>query len=246
MNIVDVLILGLILLGALQGYRRGLLSGLANFMGSLAGFVLAAHNYEAVLKALEKRFPLQVWVEPFVYKVIWAQIQTQAQVLNGSILEQILSLFPLELRSLVTNGKGALQSVTQGVLEEAAHRMAVSLAENLLRLFAFALVFYGVYLLVHLAVGIFLRPLGAFSGTLNHGGGLMFGGLSVFVALAVLTGILSPVLALGISPKLVLIQESWFYPQFLQLFKLLDQVFAAQVVPKLLDPLQLKNIFPAK
>lgn len=247
MNVVDVLVFGLILLGALQGYRRGLVSGLANFIGSLGGFVLASHNYDTVLYALEKKFPLQAWVEPYVYKVVWAQIQTQAQGANGNVLEKILSLFPVELRSFVTNSKGAsLQSVTQGVMEEAAHRLAATLTENILKILAFALVFYGVYILVHLLVGIFLRPLGAFSGTLNHGGGLFFGGLTVVVALAVLTGILSPILNLGLSPRFVLMQQSWFYPRFLYLFRLLDQVFAAQIAPRLLNPLQLKNIFPGK
>ena len=246
MNIVDMLILGLILLGALQGYRRGFLSGLANLLGSLGGLIFAAHNYEAVLRALENKFPLHAWVEPYVFKAIWGQIQAQAQGMGGNFLGSIIQL-PLGIRSLETNGKGGpLQSVTQGILEEAAHRLAATITENILKILAFTLIFYGFFLLVHLVVGIFLRPLGAFGGTVNHGGGMLLGAVTVIVGLAVLSGVISPFVDSGWSPKLALLAQSWFYPHFLSLFKFLDRIFAVQIVPKLLEPLQLKNIFSVK
>ncbi|MHB1652549.1 MAG: CvpA family protein [Desulfitobacteriaceae bacterium] len=245
MNIVDVLIIGIALLGALQGYRRGLLSGIASFIGTVGGFLLASMKYEAVLVWLEQHFPLQGWLEPIIYKIVWAQVQTQSNGMDSKVLDKILALFPLELRSLVSNGNSSsLQSVTQGVLEQAAHRLAGILTENLLRLVAFALVFYFIFVIVHLVIGLVLRPLGRLGGTLNHGGGFIFGGITAIIALAVLAGLLSPVLGLGLGAKTSAIKDAYLYPYLLRVFQGLDQVFSLQLVSRLLEPLSFKNILP--
>ena len=44
MNSFDMLILAIMLIGAIQGYRKGLISGLISLGGSLLGLVLAAKN----------------------------------------------------------------------------------------------------------------------------------------------------------------------------------------------------------
>lgn len=246
MNIIDVLIIGIVLLGVLQGYRRGLLSGIAGLIGTLGGFVLASLKYEAVLGWAEKHFPLQSWLEPTIYKIVWTQVQTQANTLDGKILDKILALFPVELRSLIQNGNtSSLQSVTQGVLEQASHRIAGVLAEDLLRLIAFGVVFYSVVILVNFAVGLFLKPLGLLGGTINHGGGLILGGLTSIIALSVLAGLLSPFLGLSIGTNAAtVIKESTLYPYLLQVFKVLDRIFSMQLVTRLLEPLPLKSLFP--
>lgn len=245
MNIVDVLIIGIALLGALQGYRRGLLSGLASLIGTLGGFVLASLKYEAVLRWAELHFPLQSWLEPVIYKIVWAQVQTQANTVDASILNKILSLFPLELRSLVQkNNSSSLQSVTQGVLEQASHQLAGVLTESLLRLIAFGAVFYCVVILVHIAVGLFLKPLGLLGGTLNRGGGFILGGLSAIIALAVLAGLITPVFGFSSGTFLLTIKNAYLYPFLLQVFNILDSLFSMQLVTRLLEPLPLKSLFP--
>ncbi|MFZ3132589.1 MAG: CvpA family protein, partial [Desulfosporosinus sp.] len=85
---------------------------------------------------------------------------------------------------------------------------------------------------------IILRPFGSGGRSLNRGGGLLFGGLSALIGMAVIAGLFSPLLQLGLGGSLnALIQRSSFYPYLVEIFRVLDQVFAAQLSQKLLEPL---------
>lgn len=242
MNIIDVLIIGIILLGALQGYRRGLLSGAVNLVGTLVGFLIASFQYEVVLSWIERHFPVHNWLEPLVYKVVSSQIQSQAKMPDGGLLPKILGGFSAELKSFLGTGNpSSLQSVTQGILDQAAHHLSSVITENILRILAFGLVFYAVVMLVHLGAGL-LIPLIPLGGTLNHGAGLILGGLTALIAIAVLAGLLSPFLTLSTGSQATVIKSSYLYPYLLQVFQGLDKVFSLQLVSRLLGPLQLHNI----
>lgn len=242
MNIVDVLIIGIVLLGALQGYRRGLLRGAVNLLGTLAGFLIASFQYEAVLTWIEQHFPVQNWLEPIIYKVVSAQIQAQAKIPGGGQLPKILGGFSAEVKSLVGTGNlSSLQSVSQGVLDQAAQSLASTITDDLLRILAFGLVFYAVVLLVHLGVGL-LIPLMPLGGPLNHGSGLILGGLTATVALAVLAGLFSPFLTSSTASQATVIKSSYLFPYLLQVFQGLDKIFSLQLVSRLLGPLQLHNM----
>ena len=68
----------------------------------------------------------------------------------------------------------------------------------------------------------------------------MFGGLSSLIGLAVLAGLFSPLLKLGVSESInSLIQNSGFYPYLVGIFHALKEAFSAQLSQKLLEPLSL-------
>ncbi|WP_206811267.1 CvpA family protein [Paradesulfitobacterium ferrireducens] len=230
MNLIDVLIIGFILLGALQGYRKGFLTGLVNLLASIVGLVLAASQYLNVYNWLERTFSLQSLVEARVYKLILPRLQGE---LTTQGLSQILPSLP--------NGWGDLfgglatlpnmQSVVpQQVFEEAAHRLAGVISQNLLYLFAFALVYIVIVALAQIIWSIIMAPFGAVGGAANRGGGLILGGLASLLGLAILAGIISPVLKLGFNGTVFsLIESSLLYPYLIHIFDLVIRLFSIKV-----------------
>ncbi|HEY8911468.1 MAG TPA: CvpA family protein [Desulfosporosinus sp.] len=235
MNLIDILILGFILLGALHGYQKGLISSIVNLLSSIVGFLIASWQYMAALRWAEQYFPLQQWVEPVVYKALLPAVQSKASSLQHQALGNILGALPPEWQNLLGDLSGA--QIPQA-LEQVTHRLAGMFTESILGLFAFACVFYIVVFIMQLLFSILLRPFGSWGGSLNRGGGLLFGGLSALIGMSVMAGLFSPLLQLGVGGSFnALIQSSSFYPYLLGIFRVLDQVFAAQLSQKLLEPL---------
>lgn len=235
LNLIDILILGIILLGALHGYQKGLISSIINFLSSIVGFLVASWKYMFALRWAEQYFPLQKWLEPVIYKAILPSVQAKASTLQHQALGNILGALPPEWRSLFENLSGV--QMPQAT-EQVTHRLAGMFAERILSLIAFGCVFYLVVFIIQLLFSIILQPFGIWGGSLNRGGGLMFGGLSALFGMAVLAGLFWPLLQLGIGGSFnALIQSSSFYPYLVEIFRVLDQVFAAQLSQKLLEPL---------
>ncbi|MDQ7092476.1 CvpA family protein [Desulfosporosinus sp. PR] len=237
MNLIDVLILGFILFGALSGYRRGLLTSIVNFLSNLIGFLIASREYSNALHWLEQYFPLQQWLEPIVYRIILPLVQSKASTLQQQVLGNILGALPEEWRSIFASvnitGNGLSQSI-----EQLTQRLAGVLTERILGLVAFGLVFYGIVVLIQFIVSLLLRPFGHWGSSINRGGGLFFGGISALIGLAVLAGLLSPLSQLGMSGGFVtLLHNSTGFPYLVKIFNAMDQAFSAQLSEKLLDPL---------
>lgn len=228
MNIVDVLIIGLILLGGLQGYHKGLITGIANLFGSIAGLVIAAYEYVNLLVWAEQRFGLQAWLEPIVYKIIKPVIEAQVKGVDGKISDAITKMFPTEISSVIgTNGANGLSSITQNALQQIGNKIAGGITENILRLLAFAVIFFAVVFLVQVMVKILLAPMGLFGGTVNKGGGFLLGVVSYFLGLTVLAGVASPFVQMGTAGMFSnLVQNSMLYPTLTQSFQMISQLLA--------------------
>ncbi|MHB8125082.1 MAG: CvpA family protein [Desulfitobacteriaceae bacterium] len=238
MNIVDILIVGLILLGALQGYRKGLIIGLAQFAGSIIGFLVASFEYIKVLKWFEQFFPLQSWLEPVIYQLIGPSLQTQTGTMTQQSIEKIINMLPLELRNSLMGsnilGGQSTASMTQGYIEQATHSVSSFITEKILALLAFVFVYFVVVVIIQVIINILLAPLGIFGGAVNRGGGLLFGGLSAFFILVVISGVFLPILKIDTqSSGLILIQHSFFLPYLLQTFRILSQAFSLQISKEL-------------
>lgn len=237
MNLIDVLIVGFVLLGALHGYQKGLITSIVNFLGWIVGFLVASWRYLAVLHWAEQYFPLQQWIEPIIYRIILPTVESKVSNLQQQVIGDILGVLPEEWRKLFPSVDVSGVQMPQTV-EQATHSLAGTITESILSLIAFGVVFYCVVLLIQLLVAILLRPLGIWSGSFNHGGGLLFGGLSSLIGLSVLAGILSPFLKLGGNDSFIqLVQNSYLYPFLVGTFNLLDQILSAQLKEKLLEPL---------
>ncbi|MGC7871687.1 CvpA family protein [Desulfosporosinus sp. SYSU MS00001] len=236
MNLIDVLILGFILFGALSGYRKGLLTSIIYLLSYVIGFLVASWEYSAVLRWIEQYFPLRQWLEPIVYKTILPLVQSKASSLEQQILGNILGSLPEEWRSVFSSNISG-QPMTQ-TIEKVSQHLAETLTDRLLNLLAFALVFYGIVLLVQLSMTILLKPLGIWGSALNRGGGLFIGALSSTIGLAVFAGLISPLLNVGFSGSFAaLLQTSTAFPYLVKIFNGIDQAFATQISQKLIEPL---------
>lgn len=239
MNLLDVLIVGFLLLGALHGYRKGFLTSIVNFLSGIVGFLIAVWQYMAALSWVEQYFPLHQWLEPVIYRAVQSSIQSKADTLQQQFLGNLLLLLPPEIRSLIPSSNIPSVSLPE-TIEQVSHSLAGVLTERILNLIAFGAVFCIVVLLIQLVFAILLRPFGSWSGSLNRGGGLVFGGLSSLIGLSVFAGLFLPLLHLGVGGSFNgLIQNSYLYPYLVGVFNGLDQVFSAQLRQNLLDPLSL-------
>lgn len=244
MNLVDILILGFILLGALHGYQRGLITSIVNLVSSIVGFVVASWQYLNALNFVQNYFPLQERLEPLVYRLIFPAVQSKVSSLQESAFGNLLDALPQEWRGVFAQADLSGGQMPQAV-EQLTHRLSGLLSERILFILAFACVFFVVFFLIQGLVSIILRPFGGWAGAFNRGGGLLFGGISAMIGLAVLAGLLSPLMELGASAKyLAFIQSSTLYPYLVGVFHIFDQALFAQMNQKLLEPLsQLKGVW---
>lgn len=235
MNLIDILILGFILLGALHGYQRGLISSIVNFLSSIVGFLVASWKYMVALHWVEQYFPLQEWLEPVIYRAILPAVQAKASSIQHQALGNILGALPPEWRSLFETVPGVQMPQA---LEQVTHRLAGMFTERILSLIAFGCVFYLVVFIIQVLISTLLRPFGSWGGSFNRGGGLVFGGLSALIVISVMAGLFSPLLQLGFGGSVnALIQNSTFYPNLVEIFRALDQLFTAQLSQRLIEPL---------
>jgi uncharacterized membrane protein required for colicin V production len=233
MNVIDILILVVMILSALQGYRKGLITGLGQFAGIIIGFFVASLEYMNVLRWLEQLFSLQSWLEPVIYKLVLPSLQSQTGTITQQSIEKLLEMIPAELRNSLASSniiEGSAATMTQGYIEQASRNISGFLTEKILALLAFVLVFFIIVIIVQIIVTILFVPLGIFRGVVNRGGGLLFGGLCAFLSLAVISGIFLPIFKIDTqSSGLMLIQQSYFLPYLLQTFQMLCQVFSLQL-----------------
>lgn len=244
MNIFDILLLAIILLGAIQGYRKGLISGLISLGGSILGLVLAGKYYPTVLQWLDQSTALRRWLEGATYKRILPSVEAKAELAQGQTLEKMLSMFPEGFREVLGGANfHGIQLYTEDALHSIALNISEILADSLLKIISFTVVYLGVLIVIEIVSAIVLAPLGLFSGTINGGGGLIVGGLVSFVGFAILVGLFSPFLSLvGSENVLELLQNSRSYPYLMQTFSILADILRFNFEQGLTFPLDLKEI----
>jgi uncharacterized membrane protein required for colicin V production len=244
MNIFDILILGFVLLGALQGYRKGLITGIVSLLGTLLGLVLAAREYLKVLAWIDKNTPIREWINPFVYKFMLPSVESQAKIAQQQTLERILSMFPKELRNLIGSGSVPdFQSYTQSAVQAIAKDLSGIVTDNLMKMLAFAITFSFIVLIIQIIAFLILSPVGLLSGTVNRGGGFLLGGISAFIGLAVFIGLFSPFVTLaGQATPWGLLQESQSYPYLVKTFSYLVEMLRLNLDQGLTVPLDFTKI----
>ncbi|MEL1134904.1 CvpA family protein [Desulfitobacterium sp. THU1] len=244
MNSFDIFILAIVLIGAIQGYRKGLISGIISLGGSLAGLVLAAQNYQILVQWLDQRLPLRVWLEAAIYKRILPTIESKAAVIEEQTVEKFLSIFPEELRSAL--GGSNLPDVelyTDSALQSITHNFAQALSDNAMKIIAFALVYFGVIIIIEIISALLLAPLGFLSGTINGGGGLLTGGLVTFLGLAVFFGLFSPLFTIANSGETIgFIEGSTLHPYLLQTYSFLGDFLRLNIEQGFRLPIDLEDL----
>ena len=241
MNTSDVLILVLILLGALHGYRKGLITGLAQFAGIIIGSLVASMEYLRVMQWLKQFLPLQTWLESGAYKLVLPSLQEKAGAMTQQGLAKFLEALPPDMKHyLVASnmlGEQPAATLTQGYLENIAHSIAAYISDKILVLLAFILILFLVALIIQVLITVLFVPLKIFRGAVDRVGGMIFGALGAFLTLAIISGLLLPVIELETPSRgLLLLQRSFFLPYLLQTFQYLREIFSFQMGQDLQTP----------
>jgi len=226
MNYIDILLCVLILLGAIQGYRKGLISSLFSLGGTIFGLGLAAKNYGSLYQWLEQNTPLSAWLQASIYKRVLSLVEAKAQAIQEQTLDKILSMFPEELRGLLSEAwLPKVHGYTDSYLQEIAQNFTSVLVDSFMKILAFALIYFGVVIAVELISSLILASLGIFSGVIDGGGGFLVGGLVSFIGLAVIIGLLTPMLSLFRPGILEVLESSILYPYLLQTYAYIADFF---------------------
>lgn len=239
MNIVDLVIIVLIALGAATGYRRGLLESLAGLISSIIGFFVAIKYYSL----------LAAWVNSYFAVTQNLQAFFQAHlVLPASLMQIRLDKVPLpELSSYLD--KVNLPEILQAQLLEyipslgAGFLAQAKLGEVIYQFLATAVINAGAFLLICFFVNMLIMLLVAVIrritnntviASFDRGAGLLIGVVLTGFTLTIFIGLINPLLQVTnlaeptlFSAVFKTMGESQLLPYFLSTFNLMTEQIAA-------------------
>ncbi|MFA6808914.1 MAG: CvpA family protein, partial [Eubacteriales bacterium] len=154
----DIIIIILLIAGAITGYRKGVLTGIARLVGKIVAFAAAWIFHVQFLEYLESVIALRSKIEPQLYSLLTKVIEKQ----------------------VVSIGNADSIDATQQVIGKATGL----LANYALKVIAFISLFIIVSLLVNIFIRLVISPLAKSLGIVNSGGGLVFGLFSTFLVLS--------------------------------------------------------------
>ncbi|NMA69542.1 MAG: CvpA family protein [Desulfitobacterium sp.] len=241
MNPFDILIFIIILFGAIQGFRKGLISGIISLGCNIIGLILAARNYQLVKVWLETKTSLNIWIEKVIYGRVLSLVEKRAGESQEQALESIFSILPKEFAAFLEDFQlPDLQLYSSGVLETIARTFTQSLTSSIMSIISFFLIFIIVIIIGEIIASIILSTLGTFKRTINRGGGFLVGGLVSFLGLAIFFGLLSPIISFITSNGgLESVRTSIIYPHLLNSFTLIQEFLQLNLLENLALPLDL-------
>lgn len=238
MNIVDLLIILILLFGALNGYRKGLLGSLVGLCSSLIAIVVAFKSYGLLSLWFDDKFQLSYKVKLFLQE----HINLPQAVSNFSLdnihppdLAQAVSSLdlPLQLKEhLILYLQGLDTSLQlQGYLGDIFHDFLTGIVVK-------GLAFLIIYLLISKGL-IFISALfrqltkDTFLQTCDQWGGLFVGLLLTVLTITIFTGVLIPLLNVSglvgtsyTASVIKAIEEAKLIPHFIFLFSFISEKLA--------------------
>lgn len=211
------MILIILAVGGIAGFQKGLITGLARFIGKIAAIVIAIFFHMHFLTAVEPVFGLREKIAPTI----------------SDFLTKILA-------SKATGGGqfGNTDALTQPVITEAT----VVLTDYLLKIGSLIILFLVTGFIINLIIAVVITPLAKSLSIVNRGGGLAFGALSTMVGLCLVIGLFTPFLTASDS-GIFGINDSLLYPWIAQGYDLLVGITSAFAEDTLTNPLERFPLF---
>lgn len=239
MNIVDLVIIALIGLGGLTGYRRGLIASLAGLVSNIIGFFTALKYYPLLAAWANADFNLNQRLLVFFQTHIALPVPVMEFRLDrvplpelGNYLDRVN--LPLVLKTQLL---GYYQSMEAGL------QLQARLGDIINQFLANALVNAGSLLFIWFFVNLVIMLLAALISSLinntfivgfNRGGGLLTGGIISAFILTIIIGLASPLVHVTnlaepglFSAIFKTMAESRLLPYFLKAFNLLAEKITA-------------------
>jgi len=220
LNLLDWVILIFVFLGALRGYRRGLIAGIMGFLGFIFSAVLAGYFTPRVLAWAENRDIFVDWAAGVFESYFNPTAPTGAgfpqadMPLSGEDLAGVLNY----LQAALSGSPEAPE-----VIIEAFYRQLASAAVHIV-VFS-VLLGASIFLVRFLIRLLYARMRGTVFGSLNRFWGFIVGGVVNALFIGLFLFILTPFLAVGAAARegflynlYELFLDSLFIPYFLRLF----------------------------
>ena len=214
MSSFDIVVLFLLGLGAITGFQKGLITGLARLAGKIAAIVVALLFHQQFLSFIEPVFNLRGIIEPRVVGLLTRIVASQ------------------------TNSEGSTETFVQPMLTEAT----IVITDYALKIIGLLLLFIVLSVAINIFITLVVTPLAKSLGIVNRGGGLAFGALSTIVVLCLVVGIASPFLSTANS-GIINTSQSFLYPWLLEGYQLLLSFIGVFDSELLTNPFEALPIF---
>lgn len=201
MNIIDLIIIGLMLLGAVGGYQRGFLGSIVGLFSSILGLLAAYHYYPVLAMWSNDQFQLEQRMAEFFQEHLplpQAVSQFRIDKIPFPDLSQYLDKLDLP---------GALQGQLVPYLQRLSFDMTVQyqqklgqilyqfLASIILNGIAFLIIWFIVDRSINLLLYLYTRMIkGNLLGAYDSIGGFIVGILLTFLTLTIFLGLVTPLL----------------------------------------------------
>lgn len=198
MSSFDLVVLVLLGLGAITGFQKGLITGVARLAGKIVAIVAALLFHQQFLIFIEPVFNLREIIEPRV--------------------EGFLAKF---VESKAVPGVAGQDAFLQPMLTEAT----VALTDYAMKICGLLLLFIVLSVIINIIITLVITPLARSLGLINRGGGLAFGALSSFIVLCLVVGMASPFINTA-DTGIINTSDSILYPWLLEGYELLLSLIA--------------------
>ncbi len=237
MNIVDLLIFIFLLVGIINGYRKGFFASLVGIVGSLIGLVVAYHNYASLTQWVNKQYGvIEILGGYFNKHLVLPQTVSQFRLDNISLpnlaayLEKVdlPDSFHAQILVYLEKLQATLALPVSTGLGDIIHQFLATIIVNGI---AFILIWFVVNMLINfIALTLTRLAKGTLLGGINHVGGMALGLVLTVLTLTILIGLISPLINLAdlAEPSLFSVvlnsfSESKSVPYFVDLFAIVSE-----------------------
>lgn len=210
----DIAVLFLLGLGAITGFQKGLITGIARLAGKIAAIVVALLFHQQFLTFIEPVFNLRGIIEPRVVGLL------------------------TKIMASKDNSEGSTEAFFQPMLTEAT----IAITDYALKICGLLLLFIVLSVIINIFITLIVTPLAKSLGIVNRGGGLVFGALSTLIVLCIIVGMASPFLSTG-SSGIINTSQSFLYPWLLEGYQLLLSFIGVFDSELLTNPFEALPIF---
>lgn len=204
MNLVDLVILFLLALGALNGFKKGFLNSLIGLIGTALGLFAAIKFYPYLTNWVEAKYQVvEKMGNFFAVKFTLPQSVSQLKIGTNGLPDFSSVIDKLNLSADLKNQLlEAFSTISEKLASTANHSagdvLGVFLAETIVK-FAAIFVIWQVVAVTAIFLANFITNLtqGTILGTLNRLGGLFAGAVVTMITLTIVFGFMNPFLELS-------------------------------------------------
>ncbi len=193
MSNFDIIIIVLVVLSGVAGFRKGLITGMSRFIGRIAAIAIAFVFHKQFFNLADAIFSVRESVEPII----------------GNFITQLLE-------SSISSGT---YSNTETLLQTGADQLTIVLTNYILSIGSVLILFILASLIIDLIIALVISPLAKNLSFINKGGGFAFGILSSFIVLCLIVGLITPFLTTA-GPSVLELNDSILYPWMVQGYEL--------------------------